>query len=69
MGVDILTRKTLVANACKETVAKAMGIVGGQSFYRKHHLERLFRDVQAASFHTLPEKEQQHITGEFLLKY
>ncbi|SDH52081.1 acyl-CoA dehydrogenase family protein [Winogradskyella thalassocola] len=69
MGVDILTRKTLVANACKDTVAKAMGIVGGQSFYKKHHLERLFRDVQAASFHTLPEKEQQHITGEFLLKH
>ncbi|RED45560.1 alkylation response protein AidB-like acyl-CoA dehydrogenase [Winogradskyella eximia] len=68
MGVDILTRKTLVANACKDTVAKAMGIVGGQSFYRKHHLERLFRDVQAASFHTLPEKEQQHFTGDFLLK-
>lgn len=68
MGIDILARKTLVANACKETVNKAMEIVGGQSFYRTSELERLFRDVQAASFHTLPEKQQQQFTGEFLLK-
>ena len=68
IGVEILARKTLVANACKETVNKAMDTVGGQSFYRKFELERLFRDMQAVGFHTLPEKKQQHFTGEFLLK-
>lgn len=68
IGVEILARKTLVANACKETVNKAMETVGGQSFYRKFELERLFRDMQAVGFHTLPEKKQQHFTGEFLLK-
>lgn len=68
IGVEILARKTLVANACKETVSKAMEAVGGQSFYRKFELERLFRDMQAVGFHTLPEKKQQHFTGEFLLK-
>ena len=67
-GVEILARKTLVANACKETVNKAMETVGGQSFYRAIELERLFRDMQAVGFHTLPEKKQQHFTGEFLLK-
>ena len=68
IGVDVLTRKTLVTKACIKTLNKAMEIVGGQSFYRKSELERLFRDVQAANFHTLPEKQQLHFTGEFLLK-
>ena len=68
IGVEVLSRKTLIANACKDLVNRAMETVGGQSFYRKFELERLFRDVQAASFHTLPEKQQQHFTGEFLLK-
>ncbi|WP_117884549.1 acyl-CoA dehydrogenase family protein [Aureibaculum luteum] len=68
IGIQILARKTLVAKACKETVNKAMETVGGQSFYRIFELERLFRDVQAVGFHTLPEKQQQHFTGEFLLE-
>lgn len=68
LGVQILARKTLVAKACKETVNKSMETVGGQSFYRIFELERLFRDVQAVGFHTLPEKQQQHFTGEFLLE-
>lgn len=68
IGVEILARKTLVANACTETVNKAMEIAGGQSFYRIFELERLFRDMQAVGFHTLPEKKQQHFTGEFLMK-
>ena len=68
IGVEILARKTLVAKACKETVNKAMETVGGQSFYRIMELERLLRDVQAVGFHTLPEKQQQQFTGDFLLK-
>jgi len=68
IGIEILARKTLIANACTETVNKAMETIGGQSFYRKFELERLFRDMQAVGFHTLPEKKQQHFTGEFLLK-
>lgn len=68
IGVAILGRKTLVAEACKATVVKAMEAVGGQAFYRANELERLFRDVQAGNFHPLPEKQQQHFTGEFLLR-
>lgn len=66
-GNAILSRKTLVVDAVKKTVAKAMEIVGGQSYFRNAELERLFRDVQAAHFHPLPEKEQQLFSGEFLL--
>ena len=65
---EMLSRKTIVANAAKQSVGKAMEIAGGPGFYRSFGLERLFRDVQAANYHPLPEKEQQFFTGEFLLQ-
>ncbi len=65
--IDILSFKTNVAEAAKNTVAHAMEAIGGQSFYRKNVLERLFRDVQAAPFHPLPKWEQYAFTGERLL--
>ena len=64
---DILSRKVNVANACIDTVSKAMSIVGGPGFYRRFGLERLFRDVQGANFHPLPEKNQQIFSGEYIL--
>lgn len=63
---EILIRKTTVANACIATVTKAMEVVGGRSFFRKLELERLFRDVQAAPFHPLSEKNQHYFTGHFM---
>src|SRR5690606_173800 len=63
LGNAILIRKTLVAQACIKTVEKAMEIVGGQGFFRLFELERLFRDVQGAKYHPLPEKEQWKFTG------
>ena len=57
-GHDILTRKTNVANGAIRVVTKAMEIVGGESFYRSVGLERLFRDVQGARYHPLPESDQ-----------
>lgn len=68
IGNEILIRKTLVANACKRTMEKAMEISGGRSFFRKGQMERLFRDIQAGAFHPLPEKRQHQFTGQFLLK-
>ncbi len=65
--IDMLSLKTNVANACVQTVQQAMDAIGGQSFYRKNTLERLFRDVQGAHFHPLPEWEQYAFTGERLL--
>jgi len=67
-GHAMLTRKTLIANAAIHTVEKSMEAVGGQSYFRAFELERLFRDVRAGTFHPLPEKQQQHFTGEFLLQ-
>ena len=67
-GHDILTRKTNVANAAIRVVTKAMEIVGGEGFYRGFGLERLFRDVQAARYHPLPESEQVKFSGEYLLR-
>lgn len=67
MSNEILIRKTLVANACIETVNKAMEVVGGRSFFRKMELERLFRDVQGAPYHPHSEKTQHAMTGHFML--
>ncbi len=48
-------------------MTRAMEIVGGQGFFRSFGLERLFRDVQAAQYHPLQEKDQQLFSGEFIL--
>lgn len=68
IGQAILSRKTIVANSAIRTVESAMEVVGGQSFFRKMELEKLFRDVQAANFHPLPEKQQFQFTGEYILE-
>lgn len=65
--VEILSHKTNVSDSCIEAVKLAMEAIGGQSFYRKNQLERLFRDVQAAPFHPLPRWEQYEFTGKRLL--
>lgn len=65
--IEMLSLKTNVANACMQTVQEAMEGIGGQSFYEKNILERLFRDVQAAQFHPLPAWDQYAFTGERLL--
>jgi alkylation response protein AidB-like acyl-CoA dehydrogenase len=67
-GHDILTRKTNVANAVIRVVTKALEIVGGAGFYRAFGLERLFRDVQAARYHPLPELDQAKFSGDYLLR-
>ena len=66
--IEILSLKTNVANACIQSLHEAMQAVGGQSFYKTNPVERLFRDVQAAQFHPLPEFEQYLFTGTRLLK-
>lgn len=65
--VRMLSLKTNVSDACTQTVSEAMDAIGGQSFYKKNQLERLFRDVQAAPFHPLPKWDQYAFTGEKLL--
>jgi acyl-CoA dehydrogenase len=63
----VLKARTLAAQAAIQTVEKAVELVGGRSFYRSLGLERLYRDVQAARFHPLPEKLQQRFAGRVAL--
>lgn len=65
--INMLSLKTNVSEGTKQVVKEAMDIAGGQSFYQKNELERLFRDVQAAAFHPLPKWKQYAFTGELLL--
>ena len=67
LTAEILSLKTNVSDATKLVVSEAMEALGGQSFYRKNELERIFRDVQAAEFHPLPKWEQFAFTGRRLL--
>ncbi len=67
-GHEMITRKTNVAHSCIDTVTQAMEIVGGQGYFKKMQLERLFRDVQGAKYHPYQEQEQLLFSGEFLLK-
>lgn len=62
-----LARRTLAAAGCIRTVEKALDAAGGAAYYRSAHLERLFRDVQAARYHPMPEKPQARFTGRVLL--
>ena len=63
----VMMARTLVARGAIRTVEKAMELVGGASFYRNLGLERLYRDVQGARFHPLPEKQQALFSGRLAL--
>ena len=63
----VMMARTLVARGAIRTVEKAMELVGGASFYRNLGLERLYRDVQGARFHPLPEKQQALFSGRLTL--
>jgi acyl-CoA dehydrogenase len=64
---EILIGRTLAGRAVIRTVEKALEVAGGAGFYRALGLERLFRDIQAARYHPLPEKLQTVYTGRFAL--
>lgn len=59
----MLVRKTIATNAIYASVNKAVELIGGQSLFRSGIMERLWRDVQGARFHPLPEKQQLVFTG------
>jgi acyl-CoA dehydrogenase len=64
---EMVIGRTLAARAAIRAVDKALEVAGGAGFYRALGLERLFRDVQAARYHPLPEKAQALYTGRFAL--
>lgn len=62
-----LVCKSLMTRALQDTVASAVELVGGSAFSKRHELERLARDIQAAHFHPLPEKQQLDFTARVTL--
>jgi alkylation response protein AidB-like acyl-CoA dehydrogenase len=63
LASNVLSRKSICANAVIATAEKALEATGGAGFYRKTGLERLLRDAHGAQFHPLPEKRQHLFTG------
>ena len=52
---EMMIRKGLVVRGCLAVVERALELAGGSSFYRSKGLERMFRDMQAARYHPLPD--------------
>jgi alkylation response protein AidB-like acyl-CoA dehydrogenase len=63
----ICTYRALVARGARKTVDLALEVAGGASYHRRNGLERLFRDVQGARFHPLPEHQQRRFAGRLAL--
>lgn len=67
-GQNILIRKTNCVRSCERVVKLSFELCGGQSYFKSFGLERILRDMQAANFHPLSEKDQLEFTGEYLLR-
>lgn len=66
-AATVLSRKTIAAEACRETVRRALEVGGGTAYTRGSVIERLFRDVHGATYHPLPPAQQQRFTGRVAL--
>ena len=64
---EMVKRKTVAAEACKRTAAKAVEACGGPGFMRFAGIESLLRDVMASHFHPLQEKRQYLFTGSLAM--
>ena len=47
--------------------SKALDVAGGAGFFSRAGLERRFRDLQAARYHPLQDRQQQLYAGRFAL--
>jgi acyl-CoA dehydrogenase len=63
----VFVHRTLVGRGAIRTVELALEAAGGAAYFRRTGLERLFRDVQGARFHPLPESQQRRIAGRLAL--
>jgi alkylation response protein AidB-like acyl-CoA dehydrogenase len=62
-----LVRKTIVAEAVKREVEKAIEATGAAGYLRRLGLERILRDAQAAQFHPMPARKQHRFTGRLAM--
>ena len=62
-----LIHKTIVANAIRHTVDRALEATGGAGYFRRLGLERILRDAQAAQFHPMPARKQHRFTGRLAM--
>lgn len=62
-----LILRTLAGQSAIRTVDKALEVFGGSSFYRDAGIERLWRDVQGARYHPVPQKKQSTYSGRMAL--
>src|SRR5262249_39676634 len=59
--------RALVARSAIKTVGLAMVVAGGGSYFKSMGLEKLFRDIQGARFHPLPDGPQRRLAGRVAL--
>jgi alkylation response protein AidB-like acyl-CoA dehydrogenase len=64
---QIMMGRALVAKAVLNVADLAMEVAGGNAFYRKLGLEKLFRDLQGARYHPLREEAQRKLAGKLAL--
>ena len=62
-----LSRKTVAAEACIDTVRLALEVGGGAAYSRGAGIERLLRDAYGADHHPLPAAQQERFTGRVAL--
>jgi alkylation response protein AidB-like acyl-CoA dehydrogenase len=65
---EIMIGRQLVGRHAIAAVELAMEAAGGAGFYRAHHLERRFRDIQGARYHPMQEGPQRAFAGSIALE-
>ena len=63
----IMTLRGLVGRFAMDIGSRALDAAGGAGFFSEAGLERRFRDLQAARFHPLQDRQQQLYAGRFAL--
>jgi alkylation response protein AidB-like acyl-CoA dehydrogenase len=64
---DAMMGRQLLARHAIRAVELAMEAAGGASYFKRHELERCFRDVQGARFHPMQTVQQANYAGAMAL--
>jgi acyl-CoA dehydrogenase len=63
----VMTLRHLAGRFAMDVGSKALDVAGGAGFFSQAGLERRFRDLQAARYHPLQDRQQQIYAGRFAL--